>query len=714
MMISGMLGRKFGVLYLFLDPEYMGEVSFSSFFLIGLSFSAFLMAWNTTMYIINSNRFPFLASLSRPFVKFCLNNSIIPLTFIVFYLGKVIYFQWYNEFELEQSISADILGFLSGLTLGVMMGLGYFGFTNKDVLSFQKAHEGISVTKALRDIIKTRGKVKEKSIKPYKNSTRVDYYLSETLRTRICRNVEHYDYDILDKVYRQNHANALIIQIVGITVLILMGLFIEHEMFRIPAAASMFILFSVITTILGALTYWMREWRAAFLIAVLVGLNYLSSQDLLDYENKAYGLNYSIKPVEYSHDAIDKLASAAMYEQDKDSTIAILERWQNKASRRGSRKPKMVFICTSGGGLRSAAWTTQVMQQADSMLQGRLMRNTVLMTGASGGMLGLGYFREVYYRQKTKLDTLNIYDKQVYGNITKDCINAIGFTVLVNDLFVPWVKFSYNDQRYFKDRGYIFEQQLNTNCGGVLDKPLKDYYWPERNAEIPLLLLTPTIVSDGRQLVISPQGMSYMSRPHTAYQNKSFSEIDAVEFSALFKDHDAGQLRYLSALRMNATFPYILPNVYLPTKPRMQVMDAGFRDNQGIKSAARFIEVFADWIRNNTDGVVFVCIRGSERQDEINKDDKEGFLSRMFNPLQSVGKFTELQDFAHDDMVHHVAELLGPGRVDYIDFEYRPAKLHERASMSLHLTLREKMDIQYAIYLEHNQEAMKKLRKIIR
>jgi hypothetical protein len=53
----------------------------------------------------------------------------------------------------------------------------------------------------------------------------------------------------------------------------------------------------------------------------------------------------------------------------------------------------------------------------------------------------------------------------------------------------------------------------------------------------------------------------------------------------------------LSALRMNATFPYVLPNVWLPTNPIIDVMDAGLRDNFGQESSLRFIEVFKDWLK---------------------------------------------------------------------------------------------------------------------
>jgi hypothetical protein len=84
---------------------------------------------------------------------------------------------------------------------------------------------------------------------------------------------------------------------------------------------------------------------------------------------------------------------------------------------------------------------------------------------------------------------------------------------------------------------------------------------------------------------------------------------DMVDFGALFAKQNPMNLRMLTALRMNATFPYILPNVWLPSTPVIDVMDAGLRDNFGQEVALRFTRVFKDWILENTSGVVLIQIR---------------------------------------------------------------------------------------------------------
>jgi hypothetical protein len=132
--VTNSISQTFGIPYLFLDPEYMGSVGFSSFFIVGFATGCFIMVFNISSYIINGFRFPFIATLSRPFLKFTMNNFIVPLLFVLLYLGNIIYFQISNEYQSIWSIISQLLGFLIGMTLIIMVTLTYFFRTNKDII----------------------------------------------------------------------------------------------------------------------------------------------------------------------------------------------------------------------------------------------------------------------------------------------------------------------------------------------------------------------------------------------------------------------------------------------------------------------------------------------------------------------------------------------------------------------------------------------------
>ena len=56
-MITGNFGQSLGIPYLFLDPEYLNKVNFTSFFIIGISLAGFTVAFHITGYISDGHRF---------------------------------------------------------------------------------------------------------------------------------------------------------------------------------------------------------------------------------------------------------------------------------------------------------------------------------------------------------------------------------------------------------------------------------------------------------------------------------------------------------------------------------------------------------------------------------------------------------------------------------------------------------------------------------
>src|ERR1043165_6069682 len=116
-MITGSFGKYLGIPYLFLDPEYLNKVNFTSFFIIGLCTAGFTTAFHITCYITDGHRFSFVGSLSRPFTKFSINNSFIPILFLIAYIYQIIAFQKNNEYttgvELALNVTGLLLGYLS-------------------------------------------------------------------------------------------------------------------------------------------------------------------------------------------------------------------------------------------------------------------------------------------------------------------------------------------------------------------------------------------------------------------------------------------------------------------------------------------------------------------------------------------------------------------------------------------------------------------------
>ena len=61
-----LISEKYGVPFLFLSPEYLGDVGFLSYCIVGFSFGGYIMAFNISSYVTNGYRFPFIATLAKP------------------------------------------------------------------------------------------------------------------------------------------------------------------------------------------------------------------------------------------------------------------------------------------------------------------------------------------------------------------------------------------------------------------------------------------------------------------------------------------------------------------------------------------------------------------------------------------------------------------------------------------------------------------------
>lgn len=705
LLMTGEIGHFFGVYYLLLMPEYHGEVNFWSFFLTGAACGAFFLIWNLTTYLLCASRFPFLATLSAPFTKFGLNNSIIPFAFLLTYLAASIWFQAHDELAGVLEILRNVAGFLTGLAAVVVALAAYLHLTNKDLSSILRPGY-ISPRPGARLLAPGAHVPTIREIRKGAARWRVDTYVTERLRLRPVRSVEHYNKDILEKVFRQNHLNAVVVQLAAVLLLMFLGLFMEQPWARIPTGATIFLLASMAMALFGAIVYWFRRWALLVFVLLLIAINFVTGMGLFHYRSRAYGLDYSGKTnAEYSYRAFDAICHPDTIALDIARTQTILEKWLAKNRAAGVDRPKIVFVCVSGGGMRSSVWTMQTLQRADEATGGRLLRQTALISGASGGILGAAYLRELCLRRQEGAP-ISVHDTTYLADMGLDLLNPVSFAIISNDLFFPFGTFRSAGHRYRKDRGYLFERQLNENCRGLLDRRLADYHEPEAEARIPMLLVSPFLLNDARRLLISPQGVSYLMRPPGSIP----TDVDGVDFRRLFARRQADSLSFTTALRMNCSYPLILPPTWLPSQPATEVMDAGFRDNYGIATAVRFAQTFRDWIAENTGGIVIVQVRCWEKQRPIKERDSKGIVENLFSPFSAAASLTSMQDFEQDNALSLLNNVLDSNQLQVIRFVYRPLKKENEASMSLHLSKREKRDIIAAFYqqdIQQNLEALK-------
>ncbi|WP_143393599.1 patatin-like phospholipase family protein [Fimbriiglobus ruber] len=306
-------------------------------------------------------------------------------------------------------------------------------------------------------------------------------------------------------------------------------------------------------------------------------------------------------------------------------------------------KPKLVIVCTSGGGIRAAVWTAAVLEQLESEFQGKqgtgFQNHIRLFTGASGGMVGAALYASRFGAPSPPAVPLS-------EQLGEDSLWPTVQTMLFRDL--PAIGTPLPTR---KDRGRSLEEAWYRNTkewptrddqpsplGRVLTEmhlkedhgrpsPLESTFKDLRDAEAaarrPSLVFAPMLVEDCRRVLISNLDLADLTRAEVGSLNSKLDPPGAVPPSRLSPNVQSVSAfefwRYFpaaydtfkvgTAARMNATFPYVGVAVNLPSRPPRRVVDAGYFDDYGLDLAALWVYRYREQLAAHTSGVVLIEVR---------------------------------------------------------------------------------------------------------
>lgn len=692
---------SFGGPYLFLDPDYQGKISFLSTFWVGLFLGAFTVSYHLCNYILDGPKFYFLATQRKPFLTFCLNNSLLPGIFWIFYMSQLFFFQSNQKQNYHPSPWILVLGLFLGGIVWVLIVSGYFQLTNKNA-------EKILGKRILEDLSDPLGIAR----KPFLYKKNTDFYVKTFLSIQFKKirvhPIEEEDKKRFLKVLSQNHNNALFFQIVVFILLSLLSLFAETPFIQIPAAASYLMLFSFLLMFYGAILFWFRKIGVIMLIILLFFLFWFRDISGWKPTSYAFGLLYPSpeKKVNYDYAFIYSQSDSLKVQQSFKEHKQRFWTWKKKVNH---VKPNLVIVCSSGGGSRSALWTVSCLQYLDSITQNQFSKYLYLITGASGGMMGAAYYREMLAQNFSLQQKISPIHKK---NISKDILNRISFSMATQLVTLPlYVKIK--NQTYRKERGYHFEHQLIYNTGFWYNKTIGDYYYAEKNAQIPMIFFTPTIINDGRKLLISPMNNAFFCE-RISFNSYYKNECHYIEWKQLFQDFQPDSLLFTSAIRMNATFPYILPNVELPTNPTLKIMDAGVTDNFGVSTALNFVLRFLKFFKNEFHQIIILQIRDTKQEEKIDNIENHSIITDFLSVLaDSYNSISNNGDYMNDILLEYAQQIMG-NQLQVFELQYIPTNEYQSASLSFHLTEQEKMDILNALNAPENQKVFKEIQRLLK
>jgi hypothetical protein len=423
------------------------------------------------------------------------------------------------------------------------------------------------------------------------------------------------------------------------------------------------------------------------------------------------------------------------------------------------RKPRLVLVAVSGGGIRASVWTGVVLEGLERELSAVSFRDRVrIITGASGGMVGASAYA---FGSRNPKDDWGPYEyvkphvqchqtglRPLAWALARDALSPVAQTMIVRDF--TWNALFPN--RYDVDRGRTLESAWRTNFTGRLnweeryfghfpcfvnrsagsadgarlfkaspfDRPMRDLLDYERACAKPSLLFAPVLVEDTKRLFVSNLDLQFLTAPTALRLDGTAHGVlgrlrhalslpeplarPGVEFFRLFPD--ATKFKVGSAARMSASFPVVSPAVPIPTEPVRRVVDAGYYDNYGLDILTNWLLHNEQLIERHTSGVLIVQIRAFPLEDKGTAFQPEsgGLLDKLIGavsaPLDAVLNARGWSAYHRNNQqlaeVARVFKRLDKGGRPF--FATTVFELQQEAALSWYLTSAQKRQVAEGFY----------------
>ncbi len=344
---------------------------------------------------------------------------------------------------------------------------------------------------------------------------------------------------------------------------------------------------------------------------------------------------------------------------------------------RGGSGP-LVVLAVDGGGIRAATWIVSMLTTLEKDLP-VFPYSVRFVTGASGGMVGAAYYVSTLQKPDTVADGAThakesgafLSPEAMLDAISKDSLEATVRRLVFRDISpVVW--------RSYADRGYALEHEWEQNTESMR-QTFAALAPGEAEGWRPSLLFSPTIVEDGRRLLISNLDLEKVSRvslPLSAPAPRSDS-VSALELAKLVPTA-LRKLHVSTVARINAAFPYVSPAAEIPTQPLRRVVDAGYYDEHGVALAAAWILANEEAIRAHARKVALIQIP-DQRSDPKRLPNPCASrwwtrgLSDLLSPPQAVlAGWSGAMRFRNDEVVQALSRRLNQDGAEFRSYVFEP------------------------------------------
>jgi hypothetical protein len=332
----------------------------------------------------------------------------------------------------------------------------------------------------------------------------------------------------------------------------------------------------------------------------------------------------------------------------------------------------LYFVSSYGGGLKSNIWTLMVLDSLNKMTNGNFMKQTVSMSGASGGNLGVALYGNICGLSKKNTKTI-ISNIRKHDYASKDITMLFGADVIHSTF--PFSLFSSPEDRAYYNtltyQNYVQEIQKSE-----LDNVSFRQYWKTLSKNIgylPILIVNTSSTEAKRGVFCSLDTEGNFD--------------DVFNFSKNLSEIDGKSIPFYEAISSTNRFPFISPAAKISGSGHY--IDAGAIDNSGVLSnwdLYQYLKINTTLFVNKT--VVFLEIE-NDKSNYIahllreyfkthkvfvkNENETSAILANVSGGLNLnkipgyLDDFLRKHDKNNDDFIHK--EILLPHKVSISDIE---------------------------------------------
>lgn len=246
--------------------------------------------------------------------------------------------------------------------------------------------------------------------------------------------------------------------------------------------------------------------------------------------------------------------------------------FEDYASRFNEKPNETVYFMASyGGGLKANLWNLLLLRQLDSTTQGSVLDQTAVLSGVSGGAVGIGNFTALLHSQPGEDSFGHIVDSIGRSNVLS---HEIAF-LLGRDWIQEYLP---NRAAFGKDRAFYSMQEHARYTRLPYNQKALHQVWDSvygmRNNSFPALIFNTTAVG-GRQGLVSS-----VPFPETTYSGAV--DISHALAPGLSNRVD-NALTFYGAVSTTNRFPFFSPSAKIEDVGNF--LDGGYYDNSGMLAA---------------------------------------------------------------------------------------------------------------------------------